>query len=316
MSAASFFSVIFVVQLVFNQTIFAQQNKCSTNFAKLKPNAFYSIYAKENRTPISKEDLKSIITHIAYYMGIVKKNLKDSNYTVETKKDSSPVSSIDLFVDRAWKKLVAPLKIPVISEEGYKYRKDLNRNELFWIIDPINGTANMLAGHDSYSIDIALMRRLPSGNVEPILGIIALPDISKVYFAAKGVGSYVYDVRIEVFSKTPKIQSPKKHLTASISYVSDMKKTETLLRKLYPGVETISYIKNGASFRFIDLIEGRAHVNTSISPEFWDYAPGHALLAIASGKELILPNFLDYKFHAKKERQESRLSAIGVASDF
>ena len=58
--------------------------------------------------------------------------------------------------------------IPIISEEGQFIDQEFEQN-LYWLIDPIDGTQSYSNGGLDYTINIALIDR------EPILGIIGHP---------------------------------------------------------------------------------------------------------------------------------------------
>jgi myo-inositol-1(or 4)-monophosphatase len=56
-------------------------------------------------------------------------------------------------------------KFPVLAEESGKSKESLG--EIFWVVDPLDGTANYARGIPLYCISIALMYKL-----QPVLGVI------------------------------------------------------------------------------------------------------------------------------------------------
>ena len=59
------------------------------------------------------------------------------------------------------------------------------------MVDPLDGTKEFLKGNGEFTVNIALMC-----DNEPYIGIIYVPYIRRIYFAQRGVGSYLKtDVR-------------------------------------------------------------------------------------------------------------------------
>ena len=82
-----------------------------------------------------------------------------------------------------------------ITEESGKI---LNKNkEVFWIIDPIDGTTNFMHGIPHFAISIALQN-----NGEIIIGLIFDPIKNEIFYAEKNSGSYINNNRIRVSSKS------------------------------------------------------------------------------------------------------------------
>ena len=82
-----------------------------------------------------------------------------------------------------------------ITEETGKI---LNKNrDIFWIIDPIDGTTNFLHGIPHFAISIALKRE-----GEIISGLIFDPIKNEVFYAEKDNGSFFNNNRIRVSNKS------------------------------------------------------------------------------------------------------------------
>ncbi len=69
--------------------------------------------------------------------------------------------------------------------------------DIFWIIDPIDGTTNFLHGIPHFAISIALQK-----NDEIITGLIFDPIKNEIFYAEKNNGSYINNNRIRVSKKT------------------------------------------------------------------------------------------------------------------
>ena len=67
-----------------------------------------------------------------------------------------------------------------------------------WIVDPLDGTSNFLHGIPHWAISIGLERRLVDGTTEVAAGCIYAPTVDEMFWAEKGVGSFLNDRRLRV----------------------------------------------------------------------------------------------------------------------
>ena len=82
-----------------------------------------------------------------------------------------------------------------ITEESGKI---LNKNKnVFWIIDPIDGTTNFLHGVPHFAISVALQKE-----DEIISGLICDPIKNEIFYAEKNIGSFINNNRVRVSNKS------------------------------------------------------------------------------------------------------------------
>ena len=82
-----------------------------------------------------------------------------------------------------------------ITEETGKI---VNKNKnIFWVIDPIDGTTNFLHGVPHFAISIALLK-----DDEIISGLIVDPIKNEIFYAEKNSGSFFNNCRIRVSKKS------------------------------------------------------------------------------------------------------------------
>ena len=82
-----------------------------------------------------------------------------------------------------------------ITEESGKI---INKNkDIFWIIDPIDGTTNFLHGVPHFAISVALQNK-----DEIVIGLIFDPIKNEIFYAEKNNGSFINNNRIRVSKKT------------------------------------------------------------------------------------------------------------------
>ncbi len=110
--------------------------------------------------------------------GLVSIDLYKKGLKIEIKEDGSPVSNGDLKVNDLISKKIKELtpKIPIISEETVNI-KEKNKNSIFWLIDPIDGTKEYISGKDEYTLNAALVV-----NKKPVIGLVGVPKKNQVVF--------------------------------------------------------------------------------------------------------------------------------------
>ena len=136
--------------------------------------------------------------------------------------------------------------------------------DIFWIIDPIDGTTNFLHGIPHFAISIALQR-----NNEIITGLIFDPIKNEIFYAEKNNGSYINNNRIRVSKKT----NLEECLFASNNDGVKSLHPKLNLRNTGCAALDLAYVGCG---RF----DGYFHNNINI----WDIAAGKIIIEEAGGK--------------------------------
>ena len=96
--------------------------------------------------------------------------IQEQGLKIITKPDNSPVTNGDLEVNKMITEKIKNLtpNIPIISEETVDLKKK-NTLKTFWLIDPIDGTKEYIAGKEEYTINAALIL-----NYVPTIGLIGV----------------------------------------------------------------------------------------------------------------------------------------------
>ena len=104
--------------------------------------------------------------------------------TLEKESARDIVSEIDIAAERIILNGLRSkfLDVSFISEE---FGENLTDKENFWIIDPLDGTANYVAGLPIYGVSIAYVRRN-----QIFSAAIYLPETNDLFFAEKDKGAY------------------------------------------------------------------------------------------------------------------------------
>jgi 3'(2'), 5'-bisphosphate nucleotidase len=110
------------------------------------------------------------------------KYYKKPDLKIITKPDDSPVTEADLDVSDFLIQKLAPLGIPVVTEENYP---ETPPEGDFFIIDPLDGTRYFIEHNDSFAVIIAKI-----SNKRPVAGVLYFPAMDLMYSAEKGVGAF------------------------------------------------------------------------------------------------------------------------------
>ena len=149
-----------------------------------------------------------------------------------------------------------------ITEETGKI---LNKNkDIFWLIDPIDGTINFLHGIPHFAISVALQI-----NDEIVIGLIFDPIKNEIFFAEKNNGSYINNNRIRV--------SKKSNLDECL-FASN----NDGVKSIYPRLNTRNTGCAALDLAYVGCgrFDGYFHNNINI----WDIATGKIIIEEAGGK--------------------------------
>jgi 3'(2'), 5'-bisphosphate nucleotidase len=201
---------------------------------------------------------------------------------VRYKDDDSPLTKADLASHRVISQGLAALTpdIPVLSEESsaapYEERR---RWELFWMVDPLDGTKEFLNRNGEFTVNIALIR-----DGAPIVGVVGVPEKRRLYFAAEDTGAFAKaeDGEAAPISTRALGAGPLK-VVASRSHAG--KETEDFLARLkgrYPALEIVSV---GSALKLCQVAEGSAHLYPRFGPTMeWDTAAAQCVVEISGGR--------------------------------
>ena len=157
--------------------------------------------------------------------------------------------------------------IPVVSEETVDI-KIKNTAKVFWLIDPIDGTREYIAGKDEYTLNAALVV-----NTIPVLGVVGVPKKNRLFYSYASGESFLIES-----GKTKKINCQKKQPKGKIVALSSaLKPSDIILNKLKEyNVNLI--VKMASSYKFCVIATGEYDIYAAQErANEWDYAAGHAI---------------------------------------
>ena len=199
------------------------------------------------------------------------------------KADGSPVTAADEAAEAIILAGLAALLpgIPVVSEESVDARPEA-LGARFLLVDPLDGTRELLAGRDEFTVNVALIE-----NGTPLLGIVAAPALGLVWRGHVGHGADALQLDPgngpeQARECTPIHTRPWGASAVALASLSHLDATTAAFLDRLPGIERHSC---GSSIKFCRLAEGAADVYPRFGTTCeWDIAAGHAVLAAAGGK--------------------------------
>ncbi|PCS21119.1 3'(2'),5'-bisphosphate nucleotidase CysQ [Candidatus Enterovibrio escicola] len=111
-----------------------------------------------------------------------------SDFKQRIKSDNTPVTSADLAAHKlvTEKLTVLTPDIPVLSEEDASIPlKERERWHRYWLVDPLDGTQEFIAGSGDFATIIALMEKN-----QPVMGVVYRPVLKIFYYAIRGHGAW------------------------------------------------------------------------------------------------------------------------------
>jgi 3'(2'), 5'-bisphosphate nucleotidase len=216
----------------------------------------------------------------------------NSDFGFELKSDNSPLTLADKRAHEVIVEHLIPTNIPVLSEEGKTISFDERKNrELFWLVDPLDGTKEFIKRNNEFTVNIALIE-----GDSPIAGVVYVP-VTKVLYWADGKGSFKAKVSEEnnllnEIEKLP-ISSERENFVIVGSKSHMNRETEEFIRSIDTKGKAIEMVSKGSSLKLCMVAEGNADIYPRLGPTMeWDTAAGHAIVIFA-GKQV-------YQFENKK----------------
>ena len=191
---------------------------------------------------------------------------------VQLKQDGSPLTLADQDAHSLIFDCLTDYGLVVVSEEA----EDLHiAAERYWLVDPLDGTKDFLAGNGEFTVNIALVDQ-----GRPVLGVVLAPAINSLYWGAEGKGAW----RIREGETTALYAPPRStSLRMAVSRFHD-----------HPDVDIFAArncinerVAIGSALKYCLLASGEVDVFPRlVGSSEWDTAAGQAVLEAAGGQVL------------------------------
>jgi 3'(2'), 5'-bisphosphate nucleotidase len=208
--------------------------------------------------------------------------IRRAGYLVHWKADESPVTAADQAAEAIILEHLARMApgVPVVAEEAAAAGAAPQVAGRFFLVDPLDGTKEFVAGRDEFTVNIALIEQ-----GAPVLGVVGAPALGRLFagdvtrgeaFEIRGAGGAPGSARIPMRVRPWPPDGPV--AVASRSHGSA--ETEAWLA----AAAVAARVSIGSSLKFCLLAAGEADVYPRFGPTMeWDTAAGHAVVCAAGG---------------------------------
>jgi len=228
---------------------------------------------------------------------------------VTYKEDNSPLTLADKRAHRAILETLPALSrndIPILSEEGKEIPYEQRAQwEYLWVVDPLDGTKEFVKRRDEFTVNIALIK-----NNRPVVGVVFLPAVGSLYFAAEGLGSYKLE-KIETVGHLLDGAGNSSEETLDLSIVVDealrlpshettgrrsnqinlvgsrshgLEALSDFVNRMKEKYDKVGFIPAGSALKFCLVAEGKADLYPRFGPTMeWDTAAGHCVVEQSGG---------------------------------
>ena len=240
----------------------------------------------------------ALAVHAALVAGKAIMEVYAQPFEVYTKDDSSPVTQADLRASDLIKMMLSVTGLPFVSEEDLP--EDRSGYTRYWLVDPLDGTAEFVKHSGEFTVNIALMDQK-----QPVMGVVYAPVTDTLWYG--GLGHWgVW--KPSKGKPLPPLDAPMPHETPAphpfTVLVSRSHRSpevdqyiNTVLRPIHPDLIIDSL---GSSLKFARLAEGSADVYVCYSKtKEWDTAAAEAVLRAAGGEVLRISDGLPLEYHKK-----------------
>ncbi|MDJ0574001.1 MAG: inositol monophosphatase family protein [Xenococcaceae cyanobacterium MO_234.B1] len=210
---------------------------------------------------------------------------QDKELDVQDKKDG-PVTQADLAANHyILENLQAKLgteDFGYLSEETFDVKKAEPINKSWvWIIDPLDGTRDFIDKTGEYCLHIAL-----AYEGRPVIGIVAIPEAGKLYYAVKGQGTFV---QTKADKKVAPIRVSQRKIPENLYLIVSRSHRDERFQKLIDRLPLKGKKYMGSvGGKISTILEKESDIYISLSGKSaakdWDFAAPELILTEAGGK--------------------------------
>ena len=231
---------------------------------------------------MSSEDLLDALLPVAAAAGAEIRKVAAGGVESREKPDASPVTEADERAERvildALSHLV-PGELILAEEQAAAGGLPGEAADVFWLVDPLDGTKEFIGGGTDYTVNIARIE-----DCRPALGLVFCPADGRIFAGSAAGGAWrgQLDAAGKVTEHAPiRTRKATDPLTIVASKSHGNTDTQAYLAR-YPYARHVSI---GSSLKFCLLAAGEADLYPRLGPTMeWDTAAGHAVLLAAGGR--------------------------------
>ncbi len=214
--------------------------------------------------------MKNALISIAQDAGALILPLFQARITACSKTDGSPVTEADEKAEALILRRLAEAfpDIPVVGEESVAAGRVPPPSDRFFLVDPLDGTREFIAGSGEFTVNIALVE-----HGVPTVGVVSAPALGRLFHGDRD-GAFEGDRRIHV--RTP----PEDGLVIVASRSHRTAETDAFIARH----RVSALVSAGSSLKFCLVAAGTADLYPRLGRTMeWDTAAADAILRAAGG---------------------------------
>jgi myo-inositol-1(or 4)-monophosphatase len=182
------------------------------------------------------------------------------------------VSDTDILAEKEIIQILNASGYTILGEES---KSTTDPNELYWIIDALDGTTNFVRNLPLFGVSLALMSRY-----DVLLGVIYNPWTKECYYAERGKGAFLNGNPIQIAKS---LSSAASILFINHGYdFADRERYALLADRL--AVEYSVRTLGSTALELCYVAKGVADAFICSGDELWDFAAGILIVCEAGGK--------------------------------
>ena len=238
-----------------------------------------------------EENLVQTILSIAIGAGELILSYYKGDIAVINKDDNTPVTAADYasndYIIKELKKIAND--IPIVSEENNTVDNKyiIENEEVFWLIDPLDGTKSFAKKEEDFVVSIALIKK-----GKPIFGVIYIPVEDSLFYAQQDNGCFkkIDNEFVRIYANLNNIESKAISSTRGVNQQSI-----ELLNKLSYTLDDMILVSSAK--KFCMMAEGKAKLYLHFCPtSIWDSAAGH-IISEEAGCKIMDSNMEDISYN-------------------
>jgi len=247
------------------------------------------IRAKNKMTPHGGLDYPALtenLRRIAHQAAREVMAVYQQDIEVRHKDDRSPVTDADIRAERVILQELARLapNIPVIAEEAASEGDFPDVDDVFFLVDPLDGTKEFIHRNGEFTVNIALIvDRIP------VIGVVYAPAKKRLFYGA-GPGQ-AFEQNLDPTRDVDQTGAPApRHIQtrpppqAGLIAVASRSHRNPETDKFLQQFNVTEFVIAGSSLKFCLVATGEADIYPRLGPTMeWDTAAGHAVLNAAGG---------------------------------
>lgn len=193
---------------------------------------------------------------------------------VTMKADGTPVTPADRATDE---RLVAGLRaaFPTHGALSEEQEHVASGTDWTWVLDPIDGTSNFIAGVPYWCVSVALCR---AG--APVLGVVEAPALRRRFHAVAGGGAHVTG---DAGTRPMTVRSPVPLRDGASAHVPGLYSGGAARDLAGDGVRLNVRVMGASALDLALVADGVAPLSVALAPHVWDVAAGALLVHEAGG---------------------------------